>query len=72
MVDCRDLLDVGVLDALSISGNLEDVAARAARQLQAQTAFSAVKTQVRGPLQAQLRELAETGEEPYLEAFGAA
>jgi enoyl-CoA hydratase len=66
----RELFEARVVDALC---TIEDVKAKAlatAKQLAAQSAFRAVKRQIRGALAERLAALAATGEEPFLGAFG--
>lgn len=46
--------------------------AQAVVALKGQTGFRTVKQQVRGALQARLTALAETGTDPFLDAFDAA
>ena len=66
-----ELLELGVIDALSGPADLAATAAMRAKALAIQPGFAAVKRQIRGPLAGQVRKLAEAAHEPYLKAFNA-
>ena len=66
----RELFEARVVDTLCTSEDVKAKALATAKQLAAQSAFRAVKRQIRGALAERLAALAATGEEPFLSAFG--
>lgn len=66
----RILAEHGVIDDLTTADLVLQKAVSVARDLAAQPAFGAVKTQIRGSLAAKLQELAADGSDPFLSSFG--
>lgn len=70
VVGPRELVPHGVIDRLSEAGGIVEQAVAVARDLASQPAFGTVKRQVRGALAAEVRALAASGSDPFLDAFG--
>ncbi|MBR0938622.1 enoyl-CoA hydratase/isomerase family protein [Bradyrhizobium jicamae] len=66
----RECHELRILDTLCAAEDLQSAAIVAARSLAAQPGFRAVKRQIRGGLAERLADLASTGHEPSLGAFG--
>ncbi|MBR0798922.1 enoyl-CoA hydratase/isomerase family protein [Bradyrhizobium jicamae] len=66
----RECHELRILDTLCAAEDLQSAAIVAARSLAAQPGFRAVKRQIRGGLAERLADLASTGNEPSLGAFG--
>ena len=63
----RDLLALGIFDAAVPRGDVLATAIAAAQAMNAQAAWRAVKSQVRGALGDSVRQFAEAGQEPYFQ-----
>lgn len=69
VVDQEMLLEAGLVDRVCKPDNLPVAISQTLHVMKAQPGFRAVKKQVRGRLQARLRTLVETGQDPILKAF---
>ncbi len=65
-----ELYEAGLIDTLASRDMLLRLACDRVETLAAQRGFGAVKQQLRGGQRAALLALVETGNEPFLEAFG--
>jgi enoyl-CoA hydratase len=70
VVTTQEFWEARIIDELCPSEEIKATSMARAKQLAAQSAFRAVKRQIRGALAERLAALASTGEEPSLAAFG--